>query len=131
KEMLREWQDILTAIAERGHVELDRGESEVQVFPEPAGADARLEVLVGRRQDPRVGPLALIGAHRSKLAGVEEAQQLGLGRQRQRVDLVQEDRTAARLPDEPGTLGLRAGECTALMTEQLRLHEAVWQCAAM
>jgi hypothetical protein len=131
EEMFGEGDHVFGARTQRRHIEANRRQAEIQVLPERAGADPRLEVLVRRDDDPRGRSLAAIGADGTHLSRVEESEELGLQLQAERVDLVEEDRPGARRPNEPRALRLRAGEGAALMPEQLRLGEPFRECRAV
>src|SRR6185369_12161461 len=74
KEVLDEEGDVLRALAQRGHVNLDDGNAVVEVFPEPASLDLLPEVLVRGRDHPDVGLDVAVGADSTELAGLERAQ---------------------------------------------------------
>jgi len=62
-------------------------------------------------------------AHRLDLALLDRAKELGLQRRRQLADLVEEQRTAARLAEEAALRLVRPGERAAAMAEQLALDQ--------
>ena len=76
-------------------------EPERQVAAEPAGLDLAREIAVRRGDDPQVGRARGRLADPHALAGLEHAQQLGLDRQRQLADLVEEQRAAVRRLEQP------------------------------
>ena len=98
---------------------------EVEVLPETAGGDRRVEVDIGRGDDADVDRDRRAGADAHDLALLEDAEQLHLERRRQVADLVEEQRAAigglepARLRPE------RAGEGALLVAEQLGLDEGL------
>ena len=89
------------------------------------------EAAVGRGDDPRVDAARQVLADPPDLAVLEHAQQLGLGARRQLADLVEEQRAAVRLLEQPGALGDRAGERAAGVAEQLRLDQLVGERRAV
>ena len=66
---------------------------------------------------------ALVRAEPLQLLLLQDAQQLDLLRQRHAFDLVEEQGTAMGMLELADALALRAGEGTALMTEQLALEQ--------
>ena len=96
---------------------------EVQVLAERAGLDHLFEVAVRRGDDAAVGAHALLAADARELAGLQHAQHLRLRGQRHVADLVEEDRAAIGDLEQAALLRDRAGERTALVTEQLALDQ--------
>jgi hypothetical protein len=64
-----------------------------------------------------------VGADPPDGARLEHPQQLGLERERQVADLIEEDGTAVRLLERAGALAERAAERAALVAEELALEE--------
>src|SRR5687767_10511268 len=121
--MAGERRDILAALAERGQLDRDDVDPVEEVLAEAAAADLVLEIAGGGREHPHVHlPRALI-ADAPDLALLQHAQELRLETDRQLADLVEQERAAARLLEEPRLVGARAGERAAHVPEQLRLEE--------
>ena len=119
------------ALAQRRHDDADDVEAEAQVGAEPAGRDFLVEPAVGRRDDPHVDAARHVLADAPDLAVLQHAQQLGLRARRQLADLVEEQRAAVRLLEEPGALAHRAGERAARVAEELRLEQVVGERRAV
>src|SRR5690606_34910941 len=90
-----------------------------------------LEVLMGRGDHAHVDRAALVGADRPHLALLHDAQQLRLQRRGHVADLVEEQRTAARLDEQTRARGGRAGERAARVAEQLALEQRLGQRRAV
>jgi hypothetical protein len=115
--------DVLAALAQRRQPECDDGQAMVEVFPESLLAHVRLEVRVGRGDDPDVHGLALGRTERADVGILEHPQELPLDLPWQEPHLVEEQGPPVRDLEEPA-LGLAGiGEGSPLVTEQLRLHE--------
>ena len=89
-----ERQDVVPALAQRRHVQLDDLEPVVEVLPEGAARDAVGEVAVGGGQDAHVDPPALVLADAPDLPLLQRAQELDLHARRDLADLVQQQRPA-------------------------------------
>ena len=111
---------------EREHVQ-----TEGQVRPEQLAAHQILEVEVRRRDDPDVGAHEAVGAERLVGPFLEETKDLSLGRKRQRVHLVEQQRAAFRHAHQPSLVPMGVRERAARMTEQLVLEQMVRQSAAV
>ena len=94
QDVLGQRRDVLGAVAERRDDDPGDVEAVEQVLAEPAGGDLLRQVAVGGRDDAGVGAEGLGPADALELALLEDAEDLGLGRQRQLADLVEEDGAA-------------------------------------
>ena len=81
---------ILPALAQWRDDDLDHIEPVIQILAEPAGLDIGRQVAVGGADDAHVHGFFLGGAQRPHAALLDGAQQLGLHRQRQVTDFVEE-----------------------------------------
>ncbi len=96
-----------------------------KIAAEAPSGDFGAQIAVGRRDDGDVDSLRLQGADALHFAVFERAQQLGLHRQGQLADFVEEQR-AALCGLEHSRLRLdRAGERAAHVAEQLALEQRV------
>ena len=55
-EVIGQQRDVLLPIAQRRHEDRDHVQAEVEVLAEPAAANLRLQILVGRREHARRPP---------------------------------------------------------------------------
>ena len=110
-------------LAQRRHEDRDDVQAEVQILAEPAGADLRRQILVGRRQHAHVDLDALRAADALHHLFLQHAQHLRLRLQAHVGDLVEEDRAAVGLLEASRLVGDRAGERAAHVAEQLRLDQ--------
>src|SRR5437764_909463 len=88
-----------------------------------AARDNRLESAVRRRHHAGVGLERARAADALELAVLEQAQDLGLQRQRQLADLVDEERAAVGRLALAARARLGAGVGAALVAEELVLHQ--------
>ena len=95
--MIREARDVLAALAHRRQLDVDDREPEVQILAERALVDLVAQIAVGRREHADVDLVRAIAADALDLALLEHAQQLGLQRDVELADLVEEDRAAVGL----------------------------------
>jgi hypothetical protein len=131
----RKWlasrRHVLLALAHRRQLDVDHAQAEVQVLAEVALVDLLAQVAVGRRQHPHVDLDRLVAADPLDLALLEDAQQLGLQRDVELADLVEEDRAAVGLLEAAEVLADRAGEAALLVAEQRRLDQLLGDRAAV
>ena len=78
-----------------------------------------------RRDDACVDVDAAIGADGEDLLALDRAEQLGLERERELADLVEEERAAGGRAEEPLASLIGAGERAALVPEQVALDQRV------
>ena len=131
QQVLDQQRDVLAALAQRRHDDMDDVEPVQQVVAEAALADERLEVAVGGGDHARAGAAHGAGAERAELAAVEHAQQLGLAGERQLADLVEEEAARARELEQALAVRARAGEGAALVAEELALDQLALEQAAV
>src|SRR5439155_3291234 len=99
-EVVHEIRDLVTPLAERAEGQADNVQAIEEVFAELAVEDRVFEVRVRRRDDADVDGERSRFSERCDLAGLEEAEQLGLRVEAQLADLVEEERAFARRSDE-------------------------------
>ena len=126
-----ERQDVVPALAQRRHVQLDDLEPVVEILPEGAAGDPVGEVAVGGGHDAHVDLPALVLADAPDLPLLERPQELDLHARRDLADLVQQQRPAVgRLEQARPVLG-RAGEGAARVSEELALEQRLGDGAAV
>ena len=128
-EVLHQHREIPAARAQRRDLEIERVDPVVEILAEQPVGDARAQVAVGRRDDAHVDLHRVVAAERLDRPLLQHAQQLGLRRQRQLRDLVQEQRAAVRGLEAALAAVGGAGERAALVPEQLRLDQRVGERA--
>ena len=132
EEVLDERRDVLAALAQRRHGQVDDVEPVEQVLAERALRDHVAQVAVGRGDDADVDAAAgAIGADLLQLAGLEEAQQQALHAQRHLADFVEEDRAAVGHLELARLVAIGAGEAALDVAEQLRLEQRLGQAGAV
>ena len=107
EEVLAEQRDVLGPLAQRRHAQRDRVDAEVEILAQLAVAQRRVEIDVGRADQPEVHADDAVAADRAVLALLQHAQQLGLQVRRHLADLVEQQRARLR-PSRTG-LPCRSG----------------------
>ena len=130
-ELAEEEIDVVLAVAQGGHTDLDGVEAVVKVLAEPALADCVQEIDVGRGHDADVGLLDLRGTDLHILAVLQHTEQHHLRAHRQLADLVEEERTAVRLLEIPLAGLCGAGERALLVSEKLGVDGAFGNASAV
>ena len=110
QDVLGQERDILGAVAERRDDDPGDVEAVEQVLAEPARGDLPGQVAVGGRDDASVGAEGLGPADALELPLLKDAEDLGLGREGQLADLVEEDGAAGGALEPAGLLAVGAGE---------------------
>ncbi len=118
-------------LGERGNRHGEHVEAIEQVLAELAARDQLREVGVRRGDDAPAEARDRRRADRAEAPRLEHAQQLGLQRQRQLGDLVEEQRSLAHQREVAVLAAIGAGERAALVAEQLRLHQRLGDRAAV
>ena len=111
----------------RRQVDLNDVDAVVEVLAEAAFLDGRFQVAVRGGQDAHVDGDFLLAADRPDLALLQGPQQLGLHRQRHLADLVEKQRPALGLREEPLAVVAGVGEGPLDVPEQLALQQRVGQ----
>ena len=117
-----ERRDVLDPLAQRRDADRDDVEPVVEVLAEAARLHVGREVAVRRGDEPHVDRLRA-PADLLHFARLERAQDLGLDRQRELADLVDEERAFVGLLEVPLPRLRGAGERPLRVAEQLRLRE--------
>src|SRR5262249_13523023 len=123
--------EIFEAITQRWQHHLEAREARIEILAEPAGGEARGEVLVGSGNDPDVDLDGVARADRPDFTFLEDAQQGDLRFLGELGDLVEEQRAAMGVAHQAVALLTGAGERAALVAEQLALDQVARQLAAV
>ena len=110
---LRQQEHVVAPRAQRRQIDADDVDPIVEIRPEAPALDLRLEIAIGGADEPRVERAFVVAAHRADATLFERAQELGLQAGRRLADLVEKQRSAARLQQETGPAGARVGERSA------------------
>ena len=121
QEVVGQQQRVAAAVAQRWNAHGDGVHAVEQIGAERALVDPFLEARVGGGHDAHIDLDPLPPADALDHLVLQEAQQLHLQRVRQVADLVEEQRAVIGTLDLADRLLHRAGECAALMAEQLGL----------
>jgi hypothetical protein len=115
--------DVGASFAQRGDRECDALDAIEEVGPEGTASDAVLEGPQGRGDEADVSGDLGVAAHAHESAVFEEPEELGLHRQRQLTDLVEEQSAPRRSFHLSSGELVGAGEGPALVAEELALEE--------
>src|SRR5215510_8985802 len=118
-----EQQHVIAALAQRRQIDLDDGEAVVKVEPESPSLAFGLQVAVGGGDYAHVERQILQSADSPERAFFEHAQQLRLQADLEFADLVQKDRSALGLLEQPFLAPLRVGESAFLIAEEFALNQ--------
>jgi hypothetical protein len=131
RERIRQLGNVLRALRERRDVDRDDVEPVEEVLPESPFGDSPLEIDVRRHQDAGQHGELGFGPQWTKAPVLEHAQQFGLEVDRHVGDLVEQQRSGARLLHLPSrsTLGPREG--AALVAKDERLDQGSRQRRAV
>src|SRR5262249_56681265 len=113
------------------HEQRERADAEVEILAEAAALHLGLEVAVGGADEAHVDVDLGGAADARELARLEDAEELGLERQRRLADLVEEERAAGGCLEEADLAPVGAGEGAALVAEELTLEERLRQPGAV
>ncbi len=108
--MRREEDHVPDPIPERRQLDAAHRDAMKQVVAEAPLLHRPIEIAPGRRDDAHVDPDPALAAEPADLAALERAEELGLEREIEIADLVDEQRAAARLLEDAAARGDRARE---------------------
>ena len=124
-------RQILEPVAQRRQRHVHHGEPVEQIEAELLLGDHARQLAVRRRDDARVDGDRPIRADRLHGLSLEHAQELGLRRERQLAELVQEQRATRRLEERALAIALRPRERALHVAEQVRVDQALRDRAAV
>jgi len=115
--MLREKGHVLAPIAQRGQRDGHHVQPVEKVLAEPPGLHLRRQILVGRRDDAGVYLHGSRLTDPADLAFLEDPQELSLDARPDVADLVEKERSRARLFEETAPRSGRSGERSSRVPE--------------
>ena len=122
--VLHEQGDVFFVIAKRRQVKMKNVQPEVEILPQLAVADGLLGIFVRCRNHAHVHGRFRFASQAAHLAVFEHAQELGLRGRGHLADFVEQKRSAVgQFEAADAALG-RAGEGTALVTEDFAVHQS-------
>jgi hypothetical protein len=127
---LRQREDVARSLAQGRERERGDVQAVEQVLAKPARGHRRVEVDVGRGDEPYVDRDRPPGAEPHHLSLLQDPEQLDLKGQREIADFVEEQGAAVRTLEPAGLGRRRPGECSLLVPEQLTLDERLGESAA-
>src|SRR5581483_551642 len=116
---------------ERGHLDVDDVQAVEEVQAEPPAARLRLEVAVRRGDQADVDRDGEARAERRHLALLDGAQELRLQREGDLGDLVEEERSAFRGPEDAVVVVHGTGEGPATVAEELAVERRLREAGAV
>ncbi len=119
----KQWY-IALAFAQRGKLDLDNIEPEIQILAECSGLNRGIEVAICRGDDADVDAATLRRADRLYLTLLQGAQELGLQIHRHVADFVQKERAAVGGLEQTLLAMKRAGKRTLDVAEQLGFNQS-------
>src|SRR5262249_15417958 len=122
-EMTSQEGDVTAALAQRRELDARDGESIEEVVAEASGLDFLVEVAPGGRHHAHIDADPLVATDAPKLGPLDCAQELRLKGDVEIADLVDEQRAAVGVLEEPLVGGDRAGESTPLVPEERGLDQ--------
>jgi hypothetical protein len=120
-----EERHVLDPCAEWRKLDGELGDPGVEIGAELPLDDPGPKVPVRRADDPHVDREGAVAAHGSHAPLLEHAEELGLVRERELADLVEEERAPRGLAEEPRAIGGRAREGALEVAEELALDDLV------
>lgn len=118
-----QFEGVALALAQRRQLDGKLRQPVVEVFAELAIADQQGEVTVGSGDDAYIDLVRVVAAERANLAFLQHAQQLGLERQGHVADFVEQQGSAIRGIEQPGTIALGTGKGALAVAEQLAFQQ--------
>ena len=132
EKLIGEQRDVLAAIAQRRHDDVDDVQAIEQILAERSLRDHVAKVLVGRGNHANVdGAAAAVGADFLQFACFEEAQQKTLHAQRHLADFVEEDGPVVRGFELSRLVAVGAGEASTNVSEQFRFEQRFRKAGAV
>ena len=130
-EMLRQHDDIRTAVLEFWKIDGEDVQAIVEVFAEFSLRHQFLQIPAGRGNDAHVALEFLVAAHPRKGALLDVAQKLDLHRQRDVADLVQKERSAIGGLGASDASGEGASEGALFVAKEFTFHQCLGQGRAI
>ena len=115
--------DVAGPLAQRGKVDAEHREAEIEVLAETTLDYLFLQVAVGGGYDAHIDLRGLCVAHFHELAGLYHAQQLGLQLYGHLADFVEEQRAVVGFLKKSSFVLDRTGKRACLIAEQLALKQ--------
>ncbi len=120
---VRQGQNVFAALTQGWQIQGDHVQAVQQILTETSAAHHVLKVEVGGGQDAHVGTSSHRVADALVFLVLNEAQQLGLQRQRKVADLVEKQGAAIGLIDTTQRAFAGTGESAAAVAEQFAFHQ--------
>ncbi len=102
--------DVLAALAQRRHVQLEHAQAVIEVFAKPFLTDVFLQILVRGRDHAHINFHFVGRAHWQKWMAFQNPQQLGLPFERELADFIQKKRSQVGLLKEARVVAVGPGE---------------------
>ena len=118
----RDRGNVVATLRQRGQPQRKHRQPVKQIGAKPSGRDFARQIAIGARDDPHIDRLRPRRADRQHLAFLDCTEQLGLQRQRQLGDLVEQQRPAVGGAEQPVAGRGCPGKGAALVSEQCRFQ---------
>src|SRR5262245_55225701 len=122
QKVLRQYENIRTALAQRGYLKDHHCQAMVQIRPEMSLRHARAQTCRRRGDEFDVEMMTPHRPQASDALLVESAEEFALEQQRQRIDLVQEQGAVRRALHQAGLGAFGISEGAGLKAEQFHLQ---------
>ena len=123
QKVARQHENIFAALAQRGQAQANHIQAVKQILAKAPFLDALLQILVRRSNHAHIGLDGAVAADTVKMAVAQHPQQARLQIKRHVADFIEKQRASVGLLEAPAPQRLRAGEGTALVTEQLAFQQ--------
>ena len=124
EEVVHQRRQVFGPRGKRRHLDLEDPQPMVEVDAKPPGFKSGHEVAIGGCDHPHIDRPRGRCADGRDCAILEHAQELGLHFERRFADLVEQERAAVGLLEEPAAIGRGAGEGAADMAEEFAFDHA-------
>src|SRR6185312_3200910 len=114
---------VLEALAQRGNVDRDNVQAEIQILAKLLLLDAGFEIAVGGGDDADIDLDGAIAAHAFQLALLQDAQQFGLHVGRDFADFIEQNRATVGEFETAFALGEYAGERSFFVAEKFAFNK--------
>ena len=131
QQALGEQGQVFYPFAQRRQTDWEAADAVVQVFAEAAVRDHLPERFMGRRHQAEIRMHRAQATHRAEAAGLDQAQQLHLHRQRYLANFIEEQSAAMRRFSQADLALVGASERALLVAEQLALEQRLGQAGTV
>ncbi len=121
--MLDENRDVVLMLAQGRQMDVKHIQAEVEILAQLSAAHSLFCIFVRRCQHTHVDRRFALAPQAAHFAILEDAQQFRLRRRRHLADFIEQQRSCVGKFEAADPAFRRAGECAALVAENLALHQ--------